>query len=190
MIRFLYPRGTDSEAWFITSKRPVSAVGATTVLLDDYVTRQLIVDILLPKLRADGRFTGASSPISLLAHGYVVSLIMGLYKSHNAVSIAVYITLPQLVKGGVGHPAWCLKCSVSRQVPGGAPGTYTRVWGSGPAGISAQCSFIYSHRQDLALRPGCVEGGGQPVLTWMDTAMHDMGSLGHTLQTFHETGRT
>ena len=49
--RAIYPCETDSEAWFITSKHPVSAVGATTVLLDDHVTRQLIVDELLPQLR-------------------------------------------------------------------------------------------------------------------------------------------
>ena len=31
---------------------------------------------------------------------------------------------------------------------------------------------------------------GRPHLTWMATAMHDMGSLGRTLQTFHKIGRT
>ena len=30
--------------------------------------------------------------------------------------------------------------------------------------------------------PGHPRPMGRPHLTWMDTAMHDMGSLGHTLQ--------
>ena len=30
--------------------------------------------------------------------------------------------------------------------------------------------------------PGYSRPMGRPHLTWMDTAMHDIGSLGHTLQ--------
>ena len=33
--------------------------------------------------------------------------------------------------------------------------------------------------------PGHARPMGNPNLTWMDTAMHDTGGLGHTLQADH-----
>ena len=160
--RAIYPRETDSEAWFITSKRPVSAAGATGVLLDDHVTRQLIVDTLLPKLRADGRLAGTWSPIQLLAHGYMFSLAVYLHQPHNSVYVCVRATLPRAVEGVVGHPAWRLKCSLSRQVPGG---TYTKMWHGGATGRGAQCSYYYSNPRDAIKLPD-----GKSVINIADVA--------------------
>ena len=51
-----------------------------------------------------------------------------------------------------------------------------------------QLLFTHSISRDI---PGHYSGPmGRPHLTWMDTAIHDMGCLGHTLQTRHKTGRT
>ena len=48
----LYKSGSRCESsWFSTAIRRVSVAGTTAVLLDDHLTRQLIVDKLLPLLR-------------------------------------------------------------------------------------------------------------------------------------------
>ena len=82
------------------------------------------------------------SPFPLFAHGFWFSLGVCLHQPHNVLLMAIRATMPRLVdKGVVGHPAWRLQCRLSRQVPGGVPGSYTRLGGSGTAGIGAQCSF-------------------------------------------------
>ena len=113
------PRGKGSQvAWFSTSKHAVSAAGATSVLLDDHLMRQLIMDTLLPQLQ--GANTASSvSPLKLFAHGYAINLSMTLSKQRNALSVQVNTNTPQRTDVEVGVPDWRfpVRCGLSWQVP-------------------------------------------------------------------------
>ena len=133
------PRGEGSQAWFSTSqrKRSASAAGATSVLLDDHLTRQLIVDKLLPELQGADEAT-TYSPVMLIAHGYEINLNMELSKQSNAVIVYVCADTLQRTDMEGGEPAWRLQCCLSRQVPGGVCGKVPPpAWGTCAASAGA-----------------------------------------------------
>ena len=70
------------------------------------------------------------------------------------------------------RPAWMTSCG----------GTESGGWGAQPVSLQVSAAAIAYYIPGHSRPVGC------PRLMWMDTAMHDMGSLGHTLQI--ETGRT
>ena len=143
----LYKGGTHSEAWFSTAQRRVSAAGATAVLVDDHLTRQLIVDELLPRLQ-DADEATSYSPIKQFTHGYELSLSVTLKKTNNSVDVYLWVKLPQDTEEveGVLLPCWRLQSSLSRLAPawGGTPEAYKVVRQSGPTGMGREAAGGYT----------------------------------------------
>jgi hypothetical protein len=102
------------------------------------VTRQALVDDLLPRLLANESSATAPSPSATetFALGYHISLALYLQKAQRE---TVWVTLsaqPAAPCDPDMHAAWRLSCKVSAQLPGQAQGEYVVASSSSGSGDS------------------------------------------------------
>jgi hypothetical protein len=119
-------------AWTSSTKRPQSPSGSKVVVLLHEVTRQVLVDDLLPKLKNKNIVT-SKSPTRTFAFGFELWFKVYVNKAKNTVGLYLHADLP-MEYNKEASAAWRLSVKLFRRKPGSAAGVYKLEIESPPRG--------------------------------------------------------